>query len=274
MEWTKVFLIAPIARAWQFRELIKAILFRELAARFRGSAFGWMWAVAAPVFQMLIYTVVFSGIVMVARPMHPTPFGTRALIVFSGITVFNLFLELLLRAPGLLHEHAGFIKKSIFPTETLAWIAVFRALVYSGVSFAVLLVFEVVMTHQLPLTVLMVPVVLAPIILLLLGVTWFLMALGAFTRDISHLVATVVPVFMWITPVFYASSDAPAGARGWMLFNIMGDYIELFRDVVLRGLPLTQNLDLFLICSGISYVVFIGGYTVFMRYKSIIVDVI
>jgi len=273
MEWTKVFLIAPIARAWQFRELIKAILFRELAARFRGSAFGWLWAVAAPVFQMLIYTVVFSGIVMVARAQqHPAPFGTRALIVFSGITVFNLFVELLMRAPSLLHEHAGFIKKSIFPTETLAWIAVFRALVYSGVSFAVLLVFEFAMTRQVPATVLFVPLLVAPIILLLLGVTWFLMALGAFTRDISHLVATVVPVFMWITPVFYPLSDAPAGVRDWLQLNIMGDYIELFRDVVLRGLPL--NLDLYLTCSGISYVVCLVGYTVFMRYKSIIVDVI
>jgi lipopolysaccharide transport system permease protein len=273
MEWTKVFLIAPIARAWQFRELIKAILFRELAARFRGSAFGWAWAVAAPVFQMLIYTVVFSGIVMVARPsQHPTAFGARALIVFSGITVFNLFVELLLRAPGLLHEHAGFIKKSIFPTETLAWIAVFRALVYSGVSFAVLLVFEFAMTRQLPATVLLIPVLVVPIVLLLLGVTWFLMALGAFTRDISHLVATVVPIFMWITPVFYALADAPAGLRSWMHINIMGDYIEMFRDMVLRGLPM--DLNLFLACSAISYVVFIVGYTVFMRYKSIIVDVI
>lgn len=267
-----MFLIAPIARAWQFRELIKAILFRELAARFRGSAFGWLWAVAAPVFQMLIYTVVFSGIVLVSRAQHPTPFGTRALIVFSGITVFNLFLELLYRAPGLLHEHAGFIKKSIFPTETLAWIAVFRALVYSGVSFAVLLVFEFAMTRQVPATVLFVPVLIAPIILLLLGATWFLMALGAFTRDITHLVATVVPVFMWITPVFYPLSDVPAGMRDWMRLNIMSDYIEMFRDVVLYGLPF--NLELFLTCSAISYVIFLVGYTVFMRYKSIIVDVI
>lgn len=267
-----MFLIAPIARAWQFRELIKAILFRELASRFRGSAFGWAWAVASPVFQMLIYTVVFSGIVMVARPVHPTPFGTRALIVFSGITVFNLFVELLLRAPTLLHEHAGFIKKSIFPTETLAWIAVFRALVYAAVSFAVLLVFEFAMTRQVPATVLLTPVILVPIILLLLGVTWFLMALGAFTKDISHLVATVVPVLMWITPVFYDLSYVPPAMRGWMFFNIMGDYIELFRDVVLRGLPL--DLNVYLTCSAISYVVFLVGYTVFMRYKSIIVDVL
>jgi lipopolysaccharide transport system permease protein len=268
----KVFLIAPIARAWQFRELIKAILFRELAARFRGSALGWMWAVAAPVFTMLVYTVVFSGIFAMSSAHKPAPFGTRALIVFSGITLFNLFVELLYRAPGLLHEHASFIKKSIFPTETLAWIAVFRALVYSGVSFAVLLVCQFAMTRQLPVTVLFVPVLVVPITLLLLGVTWFLMALGAFTRDITHLMATVVPVFMWITPVFYSTPDIPVPMQNVMRINIMADYIEMFRDLALYGRPL--NLDLFVPCLAISYVVFIVGYTVFMRYKSIIVDVI
>lgn len=267
-----MFLIAPIARAWQFRELIKAILFRELASRFRGSAFGWAWAVASPLFQMLIYTVVFSGIVMVAGTKHQAPFGARALIVFSGITVFNIFMEMLARAPTLMHEHAGFIKKSIFPTETLAWIAVLRAFVYGGISFAVLLVCEIGMIHHVPATILFVPLLVLPLVLLLLGVTWFLMAIGAFTRDVTHLVATVIPALMWITPVFYPSSYVPPSLREWMLINIIADYIQMFRDVALTG----QFFDpgLYLTCFAISYAAFILGYTVFMRYKSIIVDVL
>ncbi len=56
--------------------------------------------------------------------------------------VFNLFSELAYRSPGLLHEHAGVIKKSIFPSETLAWTATIRAAVYAAISLGVLLVFE------------------------------------------------------------------------------------------------------------------------------------
>lgn len=268
-------LTAPIERAWRFRELIRAILTRELSSRFRGSILGWAWAIAAPLVMMVAYTVIFSGIVVVAQGRTGNTgggFGARSLLIFSGITIFNLFTELLYRSPTLLHEHSGFIKKSIFPTETLAWIAVFRALVYAGVSFAVLVVFEALMTHHLPLTVLAVPLIVVPLVLLLVGATWFLMALGAFTRDITHLMATVVPLLMWVTPVFYKLSDVPIAARSWMRINIISDYIELFRALMLDGTM--PSLKLYAACLLVSYIVFIGGYAFFMRYKSVIVDVI
>jgi lipopolysaccharide transport system permease protein len=264
-------IIAPIERAWRFRELIKAILSRELAVRFRGSLLGWAWAIAAPLVMMLAYTIIFSGIFAASRTQHGG-FGARSLLIFSGITVFNLFTELLYRAPALLHEHANFIKKSIFPIETLAWIAVLRALVYSAVSFGVLIVFEFAMTRHVPATTLLVPFLILPLVLLLLGASWFLMALGAFTRDISHLMATIVPLFMWVTPVFYRLADVPATIRPWMQLNMIADYIEMFRDLVLLGV--LPSLGLYASCVAVSYIVFILGYTFFMRYKSIIVDVI
>jgi homopolymeric O-antigen transport system permease protein len=267
-----VVLVAPIERAWQFRELIRAILSRELASRFRGSIFGWAWAVASPLVMMLAYTVIFSGVIVISRINQPISFSDRALVVFTGMTVFGLFTELLYRAPALLHEHAGFIKRSIFPTEALAWIAVLRALVYAGISFGVLIAFELLIKREIPSTVLLAPIIILPMVLLLLGSTWFLMALGAFTRDVTHLMATIVPLFMWITPVFYRMDDVPAPMRSLMYFNIMGDYITMFRGLVLTGaLP---SPTLFATCAGISYVVFILGYVFFTRYKSIIVDVI
>jgi lipopolysaccharide transport system permease protein len=265
-------IIAPIERAWRFRDLIRAILFRELAARFSGSLFGWVWAVASPLVMMLAYTIIFSGIFVLSRNSAPGGFGSRSLLIFSGITLFSLFTELLYRAPGLLHEHASFIKKSIFPTETLAWIAVLRALVYAGISFAVLIVFELATTRHLPATVLLTPLLVAPLVMLLLGATWFLMALGAFTRDITHLMATIVPLFMWVTPVFYRLSDVPPAVRPWMRLNIMADYIEMFRDLVLVGV--LPDLALYAGCVAVSAAAFYLGYTFFMRYKSIIVDVI
>ncbi len=101
-----------------------------------------------------------------------------AISIFAGLILFNLFSELAYRAPMLLHEHTTFIKKSIFPSETLAWTATIRAIVYAAISFAVLLVFQLILTHWIPLTFLLLPFVLIPFFMFLLGVTWFLMALG------------------------------------------------------------------------------------------------
>jgi lipopolysaccharide transport system permease protein len=265
-------IVAPIERAWHFRELIRAIVSRELASRFRGSLFGWGWAVMAPLVMMFAYTIAFSGIFVIANRSSHTSFGTRSLVIFTGITVFNLFSELLYRSPALLHEHSAFIKKSIFPTETFAWIAVLRALVYASISFGVLVAFELLMTHKLPITALLTPFLVLPLVLLLLGVTWFLMALGAYTRDVTHLMATIVPVSMWVTPVFYNLSDMPPTGRFWMQFNIMGDYIQMFRDIMLTGtLP---SFTMYAACAAISYGVFFLGYTYFMRNKAIIIDVL
>jgi lipopolysaccharide transport system permease protein len=226
----------------------------------------------APLVMMLTYTVVFSGILALTGSGRHTSFGDRALIVFSGMVVFNLATELLARGPGLLHEHASFIKRSIFPTETLAWVAVLRALVYSGISFCVLLLVKFATTLQMPPTVLLMPLLVAPFVLLLVGATWFLMALGAFMRDTTHLIATILPVLIWITPVFYRFDDVPVQLQPLMHLNIMADYIDMLRDIVLKGV--LPDAGLYGACVVVSYAVFMLGYVFFTRYKTILVDVI
>src|SRR6516162_2595798 len=111
--------------------------------------------------------------------------SSYALSTFVGLIVFGLFAELCCRAPLLMHEHAWFLKTSIFPSETLAWTAVLRALSYAGISFGVLLVFELALDGLPPLSILLLPFFLVPLVLFLLGMVWFLAAIGAFTRDIS-----------------------------------------------------------------------------------------
>ena len=98
------------------------------------------------------------------------------------------------------------------------------------------------------------------------------MALGAFTRDVAHIMASIVPILMFITPVFYSLDQVPPGVEIWMRLNIVGDYIEMLRSIALDGrLP---NIFGYLLLSAASYAVFFFGYKFFMRYKSVIVDVI
>lgn len=265
-------LFEPLTRAWQYRELIRAVVRRELAVRFRGSILGWLWAIFGPLVMLIFYTIIFSNAVGVPKSAQGGGVKSYALSIFAGLIVFNLFSELAYRAPGLLHEHANFIKKSIFPSETLAWTASIRALTYAGISLAVMLVFLVIITHNIPLTALLMPLIVVPFFLFLLGVTWFLMALGSFTRDVTHLMASIIPVLMFGTPIFYSLNDAPTRTHIFFRLNIIGDYIEMMRNVLLEGqIP---NLFLYFGTVAASLVVFHYGYTFFTRYKSIFVDVI
>lgn len=264
--------VTPLERAWHFRELIRAVVRRELTVRFRGSMLGWLWAIFGPLIMLTVYTIIFSSAVGVPASAAKHGVFSYAQSIFAGLILFNLFSELAYRAPMLLHEHTTFIKKSIFPSETLAWTATIRAIVYAAISFAVLLVFQLVLTHSIPLTFLLLPFVFIPFFLFLLGVSWFLMALGSFTRDVTHLMASIVPVMMFATPIFYSITDVPERLRLLFKLNIIGDYIQMVRDLLLFGqLP---DLLLYVGTVLVSLFIFAFSYRFFMRYKAVFVDVI
>jgi lipopolysaccharide transport system permease protein len=264
--------LAPLSVGWRHRELILAVLRRELADRFSGSAFGWVWAVAAPLITLAIYTTTFTKAMQLPAASAHGSTSSYALSTFVGLIIFSLFAELCCRAPLLMHEHAWFLKTSIFPSETLAWTAVLRALSYAGISFVVLLVFELALNGIPPLSILLLPFMVVPLVLFLLGLVWLLAAIGAFARDISYLMITFVPLMMFATPVFYRVTDLPDALRVLAYANPLGTAIEIARAAVFDGI-----LPPPLACCGflvVSLALCRGGYAVFERYKGILVDVI
>ncbi|QGM98284.1 ABC transporter permease [Methylocystis parvus] len=265
--------VAPFERAWRNRELIRAVVRREFISRFRGSFLGPAWAVLSPLVMLLTYTTLFSITVpQLSAGMSVTDYASG---IFIGLIVFNLFSELGYRAPVLLHEHVNFVKRSIFPSETIAWTATIRAFTYAGVAFGVYVVFRLATAGSVPLTILLTPFLVVPFFLFILGVVWFLMALGAFTRDVAHIMASIIPVLMFATPIFYRLDQIAAMSSTTAMLlrlNIVGDYIEMLRAVALDGY--VPNILGYFVVAAASYAVFLGGYKFFMRYKSVIVDVI
>lgn len=263
----------PFVRAWRHRELIRAVARREYLSRYSGAALGWVWAVIAPLLVLGTYTTLFFLTVPALRGDQSV--SDYAGSIFIGLILFNLFSELGYRAPMLLHEHVNFVKRSIFPSETIAWTAAIRAFIYSGISFGVFIGFRLFTVGHVPWTIVLTPLVIIPFALFMLGVTWFLMALGAFTRDVSHIMASLVPLLMFATPVFYRldyiAAMSPMAAL-FMRLNLIADYVEMMRDLAFDGHLPSFFVYFFTVVA--SYAVFIGGYRFFMRYKSVIVDVI
>jgi len=267
-----MYVLTPLERAWHYRELIRAVVRRELASRFRGSILGWLWAILGPLVALGVYTFTFSHAVGIPHSAESIGISGYVLSIFAGLTVFNLFGELAYRAPGLLHEHSQVIKKSIFPSETLAWTATLRSSVYASISFALVLVFQLIINHKVPPTALLLPIVVIPFLLFLLGITWFLMALGSFTRDVVHVMISIVPMLMFATPIFYSIQDVPHSMQIYFHLNILGNYVEMTRDLLLFG-----RLPDFLVYCGTaiaSLFIFAFSYRFFMQYKAVFVDVI
>src|SRR5258708_19172218 len=122
------FLRTPFVSAWHHRDLIAAILRRELRERFKGSVAGWVWAVLAPLLSLLTYTVAFSGFATLPDGTIAASPIDYAMFIFGGLIAFNFFSEMPYRAPSLLHEYAHFIKHTMFPAPLLPCLWTLRAM--------------------------------------------------------------------------------------------------------------------------------------------------
>ena len=268
------FFAKPFRQMWHHRDLIQAILRREVAERFKGSVAGWVWAVVAPLLAIAVYTLVFSSTVKLPEGFVVTKNENTsyALFILSGIVVFNFWSEMAFRAPMLLHEYVHFIKQTIFPSDMLAVISTLRATLYTVISIVVLLIFQLSVVGSLPWTVLLLPLIFIPFIAFLVGMSWFLCAIGAFTRDAGYLMINIVPLFMFATPVFYAQTMLPAPLDFWIYANALTGFVEVLRDIFLVGrLP---NWTVYGYTLLISVFSFYFGYWFFDRYRNVIVDVI
>lgn len=217
------------------RALIANLARREVAARYRGALLGMLWSFLTPLLMLALYTFVFT-VVFEARWGQGTGDRTEfALVLFCGMLVHQFFAEVLTRAPLLILQQANFVKKVVFPLEVLPPVMVISALFHLAVSAGVLLLAQLLFTHTVHLTALLLPLVVAPLILLGLGVAWMLSALGVYMRDIAQTMGLVATVLMFLSPVFYPVTALPERVQAWIYLNPLTLIIEEARKVTLWG---------------------------------------
>jgi lipopolysaccharide transport system permease protein len=188
---------------WRNRGLIWQLTKREVIGRYRGSFMGLVWSFVNPILMLVVYTFVFS-VVFKARwgESGGTSKTEFAIILFSGLITFNLFAECVNRAPGLILSNVNYVKKVVFPLEIMPWVTMGAALFHALISVAVLLGFFLAFHHFVHWTVLLLPLVWLPFLLLTLGISWFLAATGVFLRDIGQIVGIVTTAMLFRSPSF------------------------------------------------------------------------
>lgn len=227
-----------VASLWANRSLLAGLIRREIAGRYQGSTLGILWSLFNPVLMLAVYTFFFSVIFRV-RWLGGSGSKTEfALILFAGLLVFNFFAECITRAPSLILSNVNYVKKIIFPLELLPVVVMGSAGFHLLVSFVVWLVFYIVIFGVPHAGVLLFPIVLVPLVLLTLGVAWFLASLGVYLRDVSQVVGSLMPVLMFLSPVFYPLKSLPEEFRGVVHVSPVTVAVEQARDVMYWGVPL------------------------------------
>ena len=227
--------LAVFGCAWHFRQLVIRLAVREVEARFRGSLFGKIWLGIVPLFMLSLYTFVFGVLLNLRWPGLEGSTLQIALLYFSGLILFDFVLECLMRAPALLAEQVSYVKKVLFPLEILAWVVVAGALFRVLVGSAILLVFYLAIDGLPPLSALAAPILVIPLALIAVAVTWFLSALGVFVRDFRHAVLMLAPVMMFLTPIFFPLSTVSEPLRSLLYLNPLTFIIESVRATLFAG---------------------------------------
>lgn len=221
--------------AWSHRSLVAALTAREIAARYKGSMLGVLWAVLLPLLMLGTYTLVFSVVFGARWPSLGGSKGEFALVLFAGLLVFNLFAECINRAPTLVLQNASYVKKVVFPLEVLPVVTLAAALFNAGLSYLVWQVFAFFVFGTPPWTVLLLPLLLLPVCLLTLGLSWMAAALGVYMRDLAQLTTVLTGALMFLSPIFYPTSALPASYQPLLALNPLAGVIEAVRNALLWG---------------------------------------
>jgi lipopolysaccharide transport system permease protein len=185
--------------------------------------------------MLTIYTFVFSEIFQARWTAGSSSKTEFAIVLFTGLIMFNLFAENVTRAPLLIVSNANFVKKIVFPLEILACVNLVSSMFHMVVSLLVLLVFQITITGHIPLTMLLLPLVIVPLLLFCLGAAWILSAIGVFLRDVGQTIGIFVTGLMFLSPIFFPLSAIPQRWQGLAKLNPLVFPIEQARNVQVWG---------------------------------------
>jgi lipopolysaccharide transport system permease protein len=227
-------LTLPFQSIWRNRNLIRTLVRRDVLSRYTGSFGGAFWAVLNPLLLMLTYFFVF-GIVMDTKFGGDASRTSFALYFLAGMLPWLAFSEAAGRAPFVLLDHRNFIKKLVFPVETLPINLVVSGLVTEFFGLILFMIALLAIRGGIPVTVLYLPLVIIPQILFTAGIAWFLAAMGVFARDLGQVIGYLLTVLMFLTPIFYPESQLPRAAAGFIRKNPIYVLVHAYRATLLEA---------------------------------------
>lgn len=236
-----------------FRDLVWHLAHAELASTHRMTTLGWLWPLVRQLAQLAILVFVFSRLLHLGIKNFPV-------FVFSGLVAWNWFSAGVSRASTSLLDHRHLLFQPRFPSRVVPVVAIFVPLLDVVFALPVLLVM-LLLSSGLSWGACAFPLVLALQFFMMVGLAWWLAAGSVFFRDIPNLVAVVLLLLFYLTPVFYSHHSIPSQYVWILQLNPMTIVIDATRAALLSStapdwsaLALLLVFDLLLATSG--YVVF------------------
>ena len=219
-----IFLLPKIV--WKNRELLKQFVIRNINSRYRGSFLGLLWSFVQPLMMLCVYTFVFSVVFKFRWGVDTGSRGAFAIIMFCGMALFNIFSESVTTSCGVITSNQNLVKKVIFPLEILPLSQALSTFILGLVWVFLLFLGVIFIFGKLSWTMLLLPLVLLPLLLFTLGISYFVSSLGVYVRDTLYAVGVILQILFFMTPIFYPIQAVPEQFRWPLRLNPLTILIE------------------------------------------------
>lgn len=251
---------------WQYRDLLYFLVWRDIKSRYAQSVLGVGWAIIQPVFNMLVFTIIFGNLASVSSDGVP-----YAIFNFAALVPWTYFANALSGAATSLVTSSSMISKVYFPRLLIPLAPALGKLVDFAIAMAILLLLMVWFPVTPNLNVLALPLLVLIMILAASGAGMWLTALSIQYRDISYALSFIIQMLMYASPVVYPASSVPAQFRLLYGINPMVGVIEGFRSAFLSTNPMPW--DLILVAGLSALFLSVSGAFYFRRMERIFADV-
>lgn len=250
----------------RFRDLFRTLAERDIRLRYRQTALGVVWVILQPLVASLIFALIFGQFAKL--PSDGLPY---VLFVFAALLPWNLFSGGVQRAGNSLVANSGLVTKVYFPRAIIPIASVSAVLLDFAVAGVVMVGLLLLFGVHVSWAAIAVPALVLLVLVLTIGVSLFFSALNVYYRDFSYALPFILQIWMYATPVVYASSLVPDGWKVLYDLNPMVGVIDGFRWALLGGpfprIAVAESIV-------VTFVILVVGAAVFSRVERSFADVI
>lgn len=218
-----------LSDVWRFRDLMMALAGRDVKLRYKQTALGMIWVVLQPLMAAGVFSFVFGK-------LGGLPVGNAKnsfLYCYVGMLGFNLFSGTLTKTSGCLVGNSQLISKIFFPRLVLPFSAIPSVLIDFSVALGMLIVLLLVFHQPMGWSLLLLPIPIAMLLMISLGIGLITAALTVSYRDVQYILPVFTQILLYGSPTAYPLSYAilkiPEKYRIFYLLNPLAAPLELFK---------------------------------------------
>ncbi len=248
---------------YNYRELLKTTIKKEIRGKYKGSWLGVLWTFLNPLLMLAVYAFVFPYILRVEVENY-TIFMIVALIPWT------FFTTAVQTGTGCVVANGNILKKVYFPREIIPISVTTSQLVNFLITCLIMFVFIIFSGVGFSKHVLLLPVIVLVQYVLTLAINFLLSAITVFVHDVDHFVSVALTLGFYATPIVYLASMLPAKFQWAMSVNPMAVMVEAYRAILFyHKLP---DLKLFGIWTILSFVLLVVNYILFKKLEKSFVE--